>query len=294
MKSRKLFFGLFTALILLMTSANNLLTKEDGTPIKNGVGYTGGFAEQGRTCGVEQCHHVIGGGNISQRDSMIIGNVPDTVGYYSGNTYQFSVTVADPFRVKYGYMASPQDINGDKAGSLAIIDDSSQLRFGGVGPDYIAITHTEIGNQGPNETKTWHFNWTAPSQTGLGDVYFFVACNASNNDDTTLGDRIYLDTLILHEALNNGVNDLMSQGFHASISSNPVRGDAIISLAASHPVMLEYGVTDIHGRFIVPFRDLEIEKEHVLRIPLEQRPPGTYLVVFRSGGHSSVLRIMKC
>jgi hypothetical protein len=37
----------------------------------------------------------------------------------------------------------------------------------------------------------WTMEWTAPS-TGAGPVQFNVAANASNNDDSPLGDFIYM------------------------------------------------------------------------------------------------------
>jgi hypothetical protein len=273
-------------------SGTNIMTKEDGTPIENGVGYTGGIREQGRTCGTTQCHHVIGGGNVNQRDSLITSSVPPE-GYRSGFTYQMAVTLTEPFRVKYGFMASPQANNavGDARGTLSVVDDSAQLRTGN---NYIAVSHTEKGNQAPNETKTWHFNWQAPSQVGLGEVLFFVACNASNNDDTTTGDRIYLDTMFLPEAIDNGTSSLFSEGgFSARLQSNPVRDMATVVMTSNATTRVEWALFDVSGRTAKPWTSVVVADGDVQTIPMTALPAGAYIAVFRNAERSSALRITK-
>lgn len=292
MKSARLLISIAVAVFIVCVSGSSLLTKEDGTPIKNGVGYTGGIREQGRTCGTTLCHFVTGGGNIFQRDSLINSNVPPA-GYLSGQSYEFTVTLTEPFRIKYGYMASPQANNatGDARGTLWVVDDSSQLR---TGSNYIAMTHTLAGTAAPNETKTWRFNWTAPSPVGLGEVLFFVACNASNNDDSTLGDRIYLDTLFIPEALNNGVNDLfLSQGITAAVSPNPTSGLAAVTFDAPMAKEVEVGIVGVNGETVIPSRSCVIRPGGKVGLDLREQRPGTYLVVMRAGGKSSTLKLVK-
>jgi hypothetical protein len=292
MPHKKLLIGSACALLMLVASASYVFTKETGTPIDNEVGYTGGIREQGRTCGTTQCHFVNGGGNIFQRDSLITSNVPPE-GYSSGVSYQMSVSLSEPSRVKYGFMASPQanNVAGDARGKLSVIDDSSQLRSG---TNYIAVTHTLAGTAAPNESKTWHFKWTAPMQTGLGEVLFFVACNASNDDDTSTGDRIYLDTLFIPERIGNGNHDLLlSKGISAQLVSNPVRDVAIISLNAQTATVIEHALYDLRGHLLVPFEEFRLEGQFRLTIDLTKRPRGPYLVVLRSGDKTSCLRVLR-
>lgn len=54
------------------------------------------------------------------------------------------------------------------------------------------VQHNQTGSRAATQgTNTWTMAWTAPS-AAAGPVQFNVAANASNNDDSPLGDYIYV------------------------------------------------------------------------------------------------------
>jgi len=54
------------------------------------------------------------------------------------------------------------------------------------------VQHNLIGSRAAERgANTWTIEWTAPS-SATGPVQFNVAANASNNDDSPLGDYIYV------------------------------------------------------------------------------------------------------
>jgi len=278
MKGKLLAVFVLTASVIIL-STQSLLTKVAGTPIENGVGYAGGIREQGRTCGVQACHNV-----TSDHQEMISSNIP-IEGYRRWNKYDVSVTIADPFRFKFGFMASPQAANGDAMGFLFILDDSVQTRLG---INYIAVTHTETGTAGPNEFKTWNFQWSPPNEVGNGDIYFFVAANAANSDDTSTGERNYIDTLIIPEALNNGIASQL-EGFDISVGPNPTSDVVNLAFQGVGYQKIQYQLYDLQGR-IVAADVLNVSAGATSQIDLSLLPTGSYLLRLRSEDESSVVR----
>jgi hypothetical protein len=84
---------------------------------------------------------------------------------------------------------------GKQAGSWRPLDTRVQLIPGAVDKVLTFVQHNQVGSRAATRgTNTWTVEWTAPpaSTPGLGPVQFNVAANASNNDDSPLGDYIYL------------------------------------------------------------------------------------------------------
>jgi uncharacterized protein (TIGR03437 family) len=123
---------------------------------------------------------------------------PDT--YSSGQTYQITVRVADPQRTsasqsRWGFELSVRTQGGQQAGSLAPINNQTQLLplFNGI--QYIA--HTSAGTRpGVPLGVDFTFNWTAPD-VSAGPVVMHAAGNAANNSNSESGDRIYTRSITI-------------------------------------------------------------------------------------------------
>jgi hypothetical protein len=72
------------------------------------------------------------------------------------------------------------------------MDARAQLIPGAVDKALTFVQHNQIGSRAATPgANTWTMEWTAPpAETGA--VQFNVAANASNNDDSPLGDYIYV------------------------------------------------------------------------------------------------------
>jgi hypothetical protein len=81
---------------------------------------------------------------------------------------------------------------GRQAGSRRVLDARAQLIPGAVDKALTFVQHNLAGSRavtrGANE---WTIEWTAPTPAA-SPIIFNVAANASNNDDSPLGDYIYL------------------------------------------------------------------------------------------------------
>jgi hypothetical protein len=158
------------------------------------AGYTGSPNEfNSRTCSSQNggCHS--GGGSTFQQ-GMITSNVPDC-GYTPGETYTITLTVSSPGRSEFGFSVSPQLDGGATAGSM-ISTAGTQLNGSGR-----YLTHTAAGTSesSPN-TRVWTFSWIAPS-AGSGNVTFYAAFNASNNNNGSSGDLLFNSNLSIFEGL---------------------------------------------------------------------------------------------
>ena len=127
--------------------------------------------------------------------------------YVPGQTYQMSVNVtnADPSRRRWGFQLTAIDDDGNRAGTLAPLDATTQVMTGQLGsPARQYVSHTSSSTfQGQQNGAAWTFNWTAP-QTDVGVVTFYAAGNQANNDENSSGDSINFTFVAIQAAAQTG------------------------------------------------------------------------------------------
>ena len=149
---------------------------------------TGGFGEQScHLCHLDNPINAPGG-------SVKLDGVPPA--FVSGQTYPITVTISRDglrrggFEIAARFAGGKQ--KGKQAGSWRPLDPRVQLIPGAVDKVLTFVQHNLVGSRVPSTgANTWTIEWTAPSPD-RGPVQFNVAANASNNDDSPLGDYIYL------------------------------------------------------------------------------------------------------
>jgi uncharacterized protein (TIGR03437 family) len=111
------------------------------------------------------------------------------------------VTINSSSAQRWGFQASPRlasDASSRGAGTLVRINDNTQL----LPPRETIqwITHTAAGTRrGTSGPVSFEFDWTAPAEAS-GDVNFYVAANAANNNGINTGDQIYTASATLTPA----------------------------------------------------------------------------------------------
>jgi hypothetical protein len=209
-----LFFNILLVQIITTMSFVDVHSNSSGAP----SGYTGSPNENNsRTCSSQNggCHS--GSGTTFQSD-MISINIPDC-GYIPGETYTVTLTVSSIGRNEFGFSVSPQFSGGATAGTMI---SSSGTQLNGSGR---YLTHTSAGTSesSPN-TRVWTFDWIAP-QAGSGDVVFYAAFNASNNNNASTGDLIFNSNLSIFEGVQPEApvifgNNINCAGSPAVLSTN--------------------------------------------------------------------------
>jgi len=148
---------------------------------------TGGFGEP--TCHL--CHldnplNATGGG-------VALEGIPAQ--FTPGRSYPITVTISRPGLRRGGFEIGARFAGGRQkgrqAGSWQLRDTRAQLIPGAVDKALTFVQHNQAGSRAPDRgANAWTIEWTAPEENH-GPVQFNVAANASNNDDSPLGDYIY-------------------------------------------------------------------------------------------------------
>lgn len=148
---------------------------------------TGGFGEP--NC--QSCHfgHDLNdpGGRLS------LTGVPTA--YSPGRTYAITVGLKRKELARGGFELAARYASGQQQGQQAGIWRIEGPRLQTVasksGPALVFVQHTAAGTLAvPPGALTWTVQWSAPEKSG--PVQFNVAANASNDDNSPLGDFIYL------------------------------------------------------------------------------------------------------
>ncbi|MEZ5014438.1 MAG: choice-of-anchor V domain-containing protein [Chitinophagales bacterium] len=240
------------------------MAHDDGAPSGN----TGSPGDD-QTCAHVDCHT----GSAVPKDSLVFADVPET-GYVSTGSYLITVTITETDRVRFGFQASPQNLAGDKKGSIDLINTVDTKKTGG--GKY--ITHTLSGNSGEG-SRTWTFIWNPLDSHG--DVTIYVAVNAADDDGHASGDHIYTNSVTIHEDPANfplGFVDAQTPAFGVQVLA-----DHVLECWPGQPVPqdVELRLFDLHGREVM-HQDIA-GMQYVTRIPLTNVESGMYIVTLRSG-----------
>jgi hypothetical protein len=152
---------------------------------------TGGFGEQScRLCHLDN--------PVNDREGEVtLTGVPRT--FVPGERYPITVSLRREGLRRGGFEIAARFASGKnkgrQAGAWTPQDTRVQLIPGAVDQALTFVQHNLMGSRvSETGTNTWTVEWTAPAAPAA-PVQFNVAANASNNDDSPLGDYIYLKML---------------------------------------------------------------------------------------------------
>ncbi len=151
---------------------------------------TGGFGEQScHLCHLDNPINAPGG-------SVKLDGIPPV--FAVGQTYPITVIISRNGLRRGGFEIAARFASGRQKGKQAGVwkplDTRVQLIPGAVDKVLTFVQHNLAGSRVPaTGANSWTIEWTAP-QSPAAPVQFNVAANASNNDDSPLGDYIYVNT----------------------------------------------------------------------------------------------------
>lgn len=152
---------------------------------------TGGFGEQScHVCHLDNPVNAPGG-------SVEVTGVPSA--FNAGATYRVTIVLRREDLSRGGFEIAARFASGrqkgKQAGTWRVPDARAQLIPGAVDKALTFVQHNLAGSRtSTSGVNTWTIEWTAPSAPA-GPVQFNVAANASNDDDSPLGDYIYLKSI---------------------------------------------------------------------------------------------------
>jgi hypothetical protein len=194
-KTKKMKYKIIIAAVIVSVSAilffgnNNANANLNGPP----AGYTNSPAD-GQNCARSGCHT---GNAVTAVSGWITSNIPGG-GYTPGTTYQITAVATYPGKKRFGFQVSPQDLAGNKIGTLVNLNVATQIIAGKW------IEQTASGHGG-NGSRTWTFNWTAPV-SGTGSFSFYGSFNCTDSSGNSSGDRIYTSSLPVTEMPTTGLD----------------------------------------------------------------------------------------
>ncbi len=168
----------------------------------------------------------------SGQGSLRLEGLPEA--YAPGEAYRVGIQLADPNARRWGFELTAKLANNNRGGAISVVNnDQTQLSNpGGNAAQY--IKHRSAGTfRGQANSAAWSFDWTAPDQDA-GQITFYVAGNAANNNGANNGDRIYAASVAISAFQN-----------HAPVIREPAEAESFaVEIEAGAELSIDFSGTD--------------------------------------------------
>ena len=163
-----------------------------------------------------QCHTGAslnsGIGNIS-----VTSDIPQA-GYIPGETYTITTTINQSGSNQFGFELTSENNLSMKSGIWTITEMGLTKKIN----NDVAVTHTANGTAGTN-TKSWSVDWTAPGfGASTGDITFYAAGIAANNNGNNSGDNVYATSYTVSEQIFTSIKDPISKNLEIIHNENKI------------------------------------------------------------------------
>jgi hypothetical protein len=266
-------FGIST-LILLESFGNAGLGKIDGTE----PGFTGSPGDSLKNC--TKCH----GGNAYSVAGWITSNIPSS-GYIPGNTYTITAKNSSLGHNRFGFLVSPQKLNGDLLGTLVISDTVKTKLVGN--SKYVTYRAASVSSQ---DFMSWTFNWIAP-MSGTGDVVFYGAFN-SNQDGHKGGDVTQLSSLRIKENGTASVANFKNIKISVSAYPNPASNFINVSFTLAQKENVSIKMLNLEGKIVYQTKEENVFGIFNNQIEANQFANGVYFIQTQIGENISTNKVV--
>ncbi len=212
----------------------------------------------------------------------------NVVTYYKpGQLYTAQVSIAANGAAGYGFqMIALRDTgNIDLDGFTDINPNNYKLSTISNGRTY--AEHPTVST-----SNTFNVRWTAPA-AGTGSVTFYAAGNAVNNNNNSNGDGAAITSLKLFEEITLSSGEKPTPDAGIRVYPNPVSDAATLEInlpKGSSAQLTAYGLT---GNVVWFSQSVLQAGNNVRKIPTEQWPVGTYILVVKGPQISKTVKILK-
>jgi hypothetical protein len=269
----KYYFPLIVFSVIFI-SMGTMLVKEDGR-----AGSTGSPGEA--TCNTSLCHS---GNSVNSNNGSITIESPDLIDwqYIPGETYTISVTVAQTNRNLFGIGFEALTSTNNNAGILTPGDDTQLKNRFIQGVSRVNVVHVENGGAS-SDAHTFIFSWQAPA-TDIGNITFYAAGNAANNNGSASGDFIYTTNQVITPLSTVGVTDLSKIDVSLNVYPNPAADDLNFTYYLTEPALVRAEIFTISGESVrVLFEEKQQPGETFQSVRINDLSYGTYLLRLNIG-----------
>lgn len=269
-------------LALLYVGLQSRSTGPAGTAGFQVTGAPGSGGSAG-TCANNGCHT---SGDFSPSLSISLLDGSDAVDEYEpGKAYTLKVSInASGSPARYGFQAVALDESDDQAGAWGTLGNGQQVETLS-GRDY--LEHST-----PSQNSSFETEWIAPA-IGTGEVTFYSAGIASNNNGGTTGDGTASDDLTIDEAPVNSTSNVNGDIASFDIFPNPV--EDMLNLKINSRINGDFNirVIDVMGR-VASLSSISLQNgNQVKSIPAGNLTPGLYVVQLCGEDHLAAVQMLK-
>ena len=271
------------ALAVLFVTLQSRSTGPAGTANLQVSGAPGSSGSMG-TCANAGCH-VAGAFNPSASIQLLDGTTATTV-YQPGKSYKVRVafTAGSGSPARYGFQAASLNSANNQSGE-----------WGNVGAGKQAVTlagRSYVEHSIPSSSNSFEMEWIAPG-AGAGDVTFYSAGIAANNNGGTSGDGTAATSLTVGEDPVNSISELNRNTMQMEAIPNPVQENLNLQIFSRSVGSHKVSVMDITGH-VVRTLPVDIQPgQQTLNIDVASLPSGIYVVQLVGESHSAAIQIIK-
>ena len=237
------------------------------------------------TCARNGCH--VSGAFSPTMSIQLLDGTDAVTQYVPGRAYtlQVKITAGTGTPARYGFQAVA--LNGD---------DNQAGAWTNVPTGYQAVTLSNrdyVEHSTPHSDNTFEVEWTAPAQ-GAGDVTFYSAGIASNNNGGTSGDGMANNTLTVQEDMTSNVSARRDDKVATlSIAPNPVFETLQLHINSTVGGDFNIRIMDATGKVAVLAPISVLSGGQVTNIAAGHLPPGLYIVQLCGENHLAAVQMLK-
>ncbi|MCS6917660.1 MAG: choice-of-anchor V domain-containing protein [Chitinophagales bacterium] len=234
------------------------------------------------TCGASSCHNNTpntGPGSVS----LTFSN--PSLKYTPGDTFQITVKVTDNTKTKWGFELTALNATNDSTPGK-FLNEASGILVSFPNPISSLSKREYVAHRDANTaTSQWVINWIAPS-TNIGDICFYAAGNAANNNGTTSGDNIYTASLCISPETGVGIAAVSDQSSLFSIDAIRCR-QLSVTYQLAEPATARFVLMDLSGRMhgmLLESDEPAGQHSRTLSLP-SFLPGGIYVLIMQAAGN---------
>lgn len=267
----------YISLLAIATLA--LFSNSNGNFTADYTGTTG----LGQSCAQVGCHEGIGTMGVDTNKILVRvldANNIDVNSYTLNQQYTVEIKFKLHGATKVGFQCTSLfGFSSNKAGvvSNTLMPANIQVYTDGSGREY--LSHTSTGGGAAvmsNGYAIWRYRWTAPS-TSPQAIFFNVAVNRSNNDNTLNGDSIFVSTMKVLQLPTS--TSSYSKNDQISLYPNPA--NTSLSIQTDLNKIESYSIFDLQGRKVIPQTKMSTNT-----INISNLNKGNYILELKSGESS--------
>jgi hypothetical protein len=283
---KKYTFLLMLPLMLVVATAGTSDTNSNAAPL----GSTGAPSES--NCAKSGCH--VGSEVNAGLAELNLGISPSAENYLPSQVYDLSVSLAQSGVERFGFQLLALNSQHENVGEFIITDSLRTQIQQGIG-SYQGRTYVTYKYAGTNPFSAglgkWDFKWKAPALYE-GDVKFYLAAVAANNDDADFGDTVYLKQFLLKSAVSS-LDNIDKKVLDISIAPNPASDFLEIVYESEMSKSVVFMLTDLHGKVLKTKECNESgNARQFVRMDISDLPRGLYILRANYGQKDIVQKVI--